>query len=129
MKVTTPLGLALCLHLSVAPAQAAGVYKWIDQHGTTHYSDRPSMEHPGARLDRLPYLNTNQAPPDIPRRKTAMVKKRKTAKRTANPDCDRFRTEISEIEATLRMGYTEPAGSRLRMRKRKWTDRLQKECY
>jgi hypothetical protein len=121
------------LYLGANPAHAGGIYKWLDQHGVTHYSDQPSKQHHSVKLGRddLPYLHINQPPPDIPRVKTtaSRAKSRRVSMRRPEPDCDRFQTEIRKIEATLRQGYSEPAGSRLRERKREWTDRLHKQCY
>ena len=121
------------LYFGATPTHAGGIFKWLDQHGVTHYSDQPSKQHHMIKLspDDLPYVHISQPPPDIPRMKTSVsrAKSRRVSKSRAKPDCARFHTEIRKIEATLRLGYSEPAGSRLRQRKRDWTDRLHQQCY
>jgi hypothetical protein len=81
--------------------------------------------------DNLPYLHISLPQPDSPRAKSTFhrAKRRRGSAPRAKPDCGRFQTEIRKIEATLRQGYTEPAGSRLRQRKREWTALLHKQCY
>ena len=40
------------LYLGANPAHAGGIYKWLDQHGVTHYSDQPSKQHHSLKLGR-----------------------------------------------------------------------------
>lgn len=54
-KVPALCGLALGLALS-APLHAAEIYKWVDEDGVTHYSQRPPPSGDAARIgvDRPP---------------------------------------------------------------------------
>lgn len=121
----------LCLPL-IPQAATDKLYKWVDQDGITHYSDRPSMHHPSAVLENegLPYLSISEPQVVKPWPKRAKRKPRRRSNRhSVEPDCERYREKIREIEAKLRAGYTEPTGTRLRERKRQWTARLARECY
>jgi len=52
-------GILLC-----AGAVFAQAYKWIDEDGVVHYSDRP---HPGAEIVELPHYNAPNRPASTPR--------------------------------------------------------------
>lgn len=47
------------LMLCGSGAASAAIYKWVDEHGVTHYSDQP---HPGAERIDLPTAQTYEAP-------------------------------------------------------------------
>lgn len=52
--------LAILMALSFPLAGAGAIYRWVDDAGVTHYSDRPA---PGARLADLPALSSSKAGP------------------------------------------------------------------
>lgn len=133
MQTTYLWGTAmLCLLTVFTHAHGAGIYKWTDEQGVTHYADRPSMNHSSTRLSRsgLPKVSSYEPPPPLPAYKSSVVKhKSRPRRKTSKPDCGKYRAEIGKIEASLRRGYVEPTGSRLRERKRHWTGLLQSQCY
>jgi hypothetical protein len=124
--------LSAVLISGLVPAHAGDIFKWVDQQGITHYTDRPPPAESSVALDaqQLPQLNIGQPVPQM-----APIKPRSKARRQprrqakARVDCSRYRSEISKLEHALRQGYAEPAGSRMRERKRHWTALLYRQCY
>lgn len=57
----------LLLGLLVGVGALAEVFRWVDEEGITHFSDRP---HEGAEIVTLPEAQTFSAPAAPPRRKT-----------------------------------------------------------
>lgn len=128
------LGLLGVCCLSLATPCAVGeIYKWVDNQGTTHYADRPSVD--GRAVERktgqLPRLNIGQPTPQMAPIKTrsSRVRPRPARKPDSRKDCGRYRAAISKLEHSLRQGYVEPAGTRLRERKRHWSALLHRHCY
>jgi hypothetical protein len=133
MKIHVLIGAtALCISQILTPAAAGGIYKWTDPQGVVHYADRPSQVHPSQDMGKgkLPYLHIQQPIEHIKvQKRVARSVPRKPARASKGVDCSQLRRKIREIEANLRVGYTEPAGSRMRERKRLFTEQLYKHCY
>lgn len=64
MKIVS--ALFLCLTLLATTATAAGIYKTVDEHGRTVYTDTPLPNRPAKPVD-LPELNTQPPVTPIPR--------------------------------------------------------------
>lgn len=122
-----------CFALFTVPVLGSGIYKWVDDRGVIHYADGPSAKYSSQSLsrDQLPYLHIEQPPGTIPAYKPRSKSRQQRPSRKAKPgvDCKQFRSQIRKLEATLRKGYSEPTGTRLRERKRHWTSLLYKHCY
>ena len=58
--------LALILLLVIANASADPIYKWVDEHGITHYGDRPLAAN--AKPIQLPGLQVFGSSKNLPRR-------------------------------------------------------------
>lgn len=134
MKTYVTIAAAIsCFALFTVPVLGSGIYKWVDDHGVIHYADHPSTEYSSQGLSRkqLPYLHIEQPPDTIPAYKPRAKSRQQWPSRKAKPgvDCKQFRSQIRKLEAMLRKGYSEPAGSRMRERKRLWTSLLYKHCY
>jgi hypothetical protein len=42
--ITAPVILAALLLLQAGQAVASGIYRWVDEHGYTHFGDRPPLD-------------------------------------------------------------------------------------
>ena len=116
----------------LVPVHAGDIFKWVDPQGITHYTDRPPGDKESVTLDaqQLPRLNIGQPVPQMaPRKSRSKTRRQPRRKASARVDCGRYRSEISKLEHALRQGYVEPAGSRMRERKRHWTALLYRQCY
>lgn len=119
-----------------ANSYANTVFHWVDEHGKAHYSDRAKSGPQIQRLDaaELGRINLQQGVSIKPRSTRSRSSRRtvaRTGKRhsTLDKDCQRYRTNILSLEQRLRQGYSEPAGSKLRQRKKKWSDLLYQRCF
>jgi hypothetical protein len=124
--------LSVVLFSILVPAHAGDIFKWVDPQGITHYTDRPPVDKNSVALDaqQLPQLNIGQPAPQLAPIKSRSESRRKPRRQaSARVDCSRYRSEISKLEHALRQGYVEPAGSRMRERKRHWTALLYRQCY
>mgnify|MGYP001825066935 CR=1 FL=1 len=123
------------LHLC-SPNYAASIFHWVDEQGNTHYSDRAISGRQTEQLDaaKLGRINLQQGVAIEPRSTRERSSQRtiaRTGKRQSKLDkaCQRYRTNILGLEQKLRQGYSEPAGSKLRRRKQKWSDLLYRQCF
>lgn len=129
----------LCVLLALAAftsaASAVNVYKWVDADGGIHYGDSPPAEVSAELIDQraLPYVHSTATPPPAPaarrhsgRRGQARAVRRRDGQ---SQRCANYRRHIRQIEQRMRHGYAEPAGNRWRESKRKWAQRLYRECY
>jgi hypothetical protein len=128
----TGLLCVACFTLITPPA-VGEIYRWVDRQGITHYADRPSPGENSVEIKRrqLPRLNIGDPAPHaaLPSLQPRRARSRPARKPRPAGDCDRYRAAISKIEHALRQGYVEPAGSRMRERKRHWSALLYRHCY
>lgn len=120
------------LFLVQLPVHAGDIFKWVDERGVTHYADKPSNAEESVALDaeQLPRLNIGQPTPQMaPLKLSKRARRQAVRKADSGADCSRYRSEISKLEHSLRQGYVEPAGTRMRERKRHWTALLYRHCY
>lgn len=116
------------------PAFAGDIYKWVDADGGIHFADRPPGDGSAVEIDsRAPPRIHSLPPPALaPVTRSRPTRRRpQVRRRTDRPArrCETYRRHIRLIERRMRHGYAEPAGNRWRARKRKWTERLYRECY
>ncbi|GAC1629572.1 MAG: hypothetical protein NVS9B10_20940 [Nevskia sp.] len=93
---------ALCLVSALAQAQHAGVYKWVDAQGRTHYDDSNLTEQ---RLT-LDYLNARR----IPAREDATTPREFIAAVTRR--CDAVRDRLAGYRSASRLEGRDPSGIR-----------------
>lgn len=124
-----------CLLLCCLIAHADEIYRWRDAQGHLHYGELIPDNIPYEQLDeaKLPPLHTVPAVvPDKPIKSRAPQSKNRSH-HIAKPDpaikqCRRYREQLETIQSRLRAGYREPAGNRLRARRRQIEQRLREEC-
>ncbi len=125
--------LSICLLSLATPPAVGGIYKWVDNQGTTHYADRPPVGDNAVEIKagQLPRLNVGQPAPQMaaPKVRSKRVLPKSVRKPAARDNCDHYRSAISKLEHALRQGYVEPAGTRMRERKRHWSALLYRHCY
>jgi hypothetical protein len=91
MKAGFQLGIAMCLFL-VLPVQAE-VYKWIDEQGRVHYSDRPPTEDAPAYHLRTPTSADDDSPRSTP---TDAERRARQKKLSDSLEADRREMEQAE---------------------------------
>ena len=105
----------------------AELYKWVDKHGRTHYSDSPPANDLKSLEYRAPADNRIAPPANIkPRRKTVKTKRYKKRIRKRE-DCGKYQTRIDKVQRQLRAGYKAARGNKLRARRRELNDQL-RQC-
>lgn len=95
---------AAIMLLTCGLAQAATVYKWVDESGVTHYSDQP---HPGAKQIELADPQTYSAPPPrgqeaVPGLPVSQGSPYKTCE-LSRPATDEVFFNVTSITAKLRL--------------------------
>ena len=91
MKAGFHLVLAICLFL-VLPVQAE-VYKWTDEQGRVHFSDKPPSEDTPGYQSRTPASAGNVSPQETP---TDAKRRARQRKLSDSLEADRRETEQAE---------------------------------
>ena len=139
-------GIVFAIFLSTLTCNAtAAIYKWVDAQGTTHYSDR-SIEAPDDHQqidDAMPDVHLMQPPDprvtDIQKanarlreqrrkRQQAALRQRQAAASRSQSRCESYERRLRSIQASLRQGYREPRGNKLREKRREIQARVSAEC-
>ncbi len=95
----------MVLAVLTSPLCQAGIYKWVDKDGVTHYSDRPA---PGATELAIPAAQTYQAPRPQPlvgptaARVAAPVRSASAACELRSPKPDEVLQNVSSIILSFR---------------------------
>ena len=92
MKAGFLLGIAMCFFL-VPPVQAE-VYKWTDEQGRVHYSDRPLTEDASAYHLRSPTSAENESP-----RSTLTDAERRARQKKLSDSLEADRREMEQAES------------------------------
>ncbi len=112
--------LICCVCLTLSAANASEVYRWVDENGVVHYSDRPvveAAERVAVRTPRAP--EAPPAPPtgDVPAGSDAQGKlfaepdpDQVDAQRSAN--CEAARARLAQLERAPRLYREGPEGER-----------------
>ncbi len=88
------------LSLVLAPLCAAGeMYKWVDEKGTTHYSESPPPEGQGGKVDVKPAAGTAVAPATDWKQKEQDARKDRIQKEQQ----ERQQKSQSENQAAIRL--------------------------
>ena len=135
----TRLLAAACLSLFVAAPLPAAIYQWTDEHGRTHFSDRP--DHQSAQPMALPKTAPPSGSPAIPvdrqkmrQRMLDVYEQERTEKREAAAKEKQTRAERKRRCLNARGEYEDysSAGSLyeyLDNGERRYLDRQQREQY
>lgn len=145
MRKWVRIVLSMMLSAGVIPcAESAAIYTGLDAHGIRWFGD--TVPRSASSWRQLPQTAPDPAPaPEEPsvkaKNKTAPPAKAKKAvsrrrskliktprKNRAKARCEQYETALRKIRATMRSGYHEPQGSRLRQRRRVLQDRQFAEC-
>ena len=142
--ITTVVMLA-----SLSGAVKADYYRWIDDNGVTHFTDKPQAPDSQAiefrRPTVIPIADNNRNRDDrlqglqpeklqIPAKPMSDGKAQKTAQSNAaqlarQKTCENYADRIGSIESRLRAGgYSVSQGNRLRRNRRKLTSKRTWEC-
>lgn len=117
--------------LCAGAPDAAEVYRWRDNNGVLHYSDRPPAEG-DFESGSLPEAGTTRVV-SAPRFEPGRSSPRKRRKESA-PDsnhrkiCDKLRARTGKIRHKLREGYQAAAGERLKSEMRRLRKQIFREC-
>lgn len=144
MRITNLLLPAVLLAASLHTS--AAIYKWVDDHGITHYSDN-AFEAPANRqqIDHaLPRVNSAETPDnslsEILKATEKLLQPTRPKQQNFSPDrrarensrasrCAAMQRRLDNLQSQLRRGYKEPRGNKLRERRRQLQKRLQSDCY
>lgn len=127
--------VTFCLTLMPLTPVSADVYRWVDDDGGLHFSDRAlapgaeAMARPGA-VNRVPAVTTASAG------QPGTASGRRSAPRQADPaqrarqqrTCDDYLKRLDRIQSQLRAGYSNAKGNRLRAQRRSLSERYHREC-
>ncbi len=131
---------------AISPNALAAIYKWVDERGVTHYSDRRnpalanqqtiddamppihSMEKPSARLTEIHRANADERQQRRERRFKNDGAESEAALAQTRRQCESLEHQVQAIHARLRHGYREPRGNNLRERRRELQARLNAQC-
>jgi hypothetical protein len=133
-KLMKNLGLfliALAMHgLFFSPglmAQSGTMYKWVDENGVVHFSDKKPPE-VQAEQEALPTMKASSSPnpyadaepvasqAEQTRQQIAQKSSEAKARQQAvNAQCSAWQAELSRIEPNRRVFYTNEAGETVRM--------------
>ena len=147
--------LSLSFLLLMTPSMYAGVYKWTDSEGNTHYGDKPPAEHP----DPEEFVIEDRAPPaqdatsgmrdsewrlleyfERKRERTINAHRARAAKLDSKSrqhekiaekqqkKCDSYREQEEKVSWKLRTGYSLGQGSKLRRQQRNYADKISRDC-
>ena len=102
---------------------SAEIYRWVDADGNRHLSDRapPRQAYQRVEADDLPLLHITPPPaarPAAAERVPAIQAKKKKPLRKKALDCSRYEKKLAAIKKKLWSGYREPAGNKLRAKRR-----------
>ncbi|NIB38722.1 DUF4124 domain-containing protein [Pseudomaricurvus alkylphenolicus] len=116
-------------------ASVATIYKWKDEHGTTHYGDHVpgNQEATAVKPNDLPHIHGSEAPKSIefwkrPKNESNKRYTARTQRSRRSNKCGQYEQKIEAINSALRSGYKEPKGNKLRAKRRKYKDLLYEQC-
>ncbi len=123
---TKQLGLLL-LSLIFAGASFAGVYKWTDKKGVTHYTQYKPLEYPSVLVDApppppadAPDLNKPYAQQIDQRGQSIRQQQTKSREQTSKSDfnaqqCSTAKKNLNALRAQGRVSYMNSAGEKIYM--------------
>jgi hypothetical protein len=94
MLATRPLLTAICLSVSVG-TWAAGIFKWTDDSGATHYSATPPVGRPAQALQRQRAYEEEQV------RRERMLKRQAEEQQAADERSAQLRQACDELTRRL----------------------------
>lgn len=118
--------LLLWIILVTAPTQAE-LFKWVDAHGRTHYSDSPPKGGQTSLKYHAPADNRIAPPANIKPRPKRVKKKRHKKRTRKREDCSKYQTRNDKVQRQLRAGYKAARGNTLRARRRELNKQL-RQC-
>ncbi|MDJ0808270.1 MAG: DUF4124 domain-containing protein [Gammaproteobacteria bacterium] len=95
MKIVVLLTLIACL----ISGAIAGVYKWVDEHGDVHYSDKPPAGHGGQEVE-LPQAPSSEAMERAKARQQRIeeqLNKSDRKREEQRSECDQARSMVREL--------------------------------
>ncbi|MCF6219411.1 MAG: DUF4124 domain-containing protein [Gammaproteobacteria bacterium] len=128
------LSLFLLSHSLVA---APTLYRWQDDEGQFHFSDKPPKHKPsslkvletnGRSLNSMPSIKPNQ-PPALPR---TTVKTKSTSNRQDKPNnsrrCQSYQRQLDKLRSRMRTGYSATQAPKLLQRERDLNEAIYQQC-
>ncbi|NMT62203.1 DUF4124 domain-containing protein [Marinobacter orientalis] len=137
---------AVFVSVFIPAVSVAEVYRWIDDQGVAHFSDRkPSEgEHEQVELNRPSLVPMRE---NITRGKRVSAiseqvnrslqagngrqpsgKPEARARERNNARCQGYRQKLERIHQQLRAGYSNDQGNRLRRKRREVSQKLSRQC-
>ncbi|PXX93631.1 DUF4124 domain-containing protein [Marinobacter vulgaris] len=138
--------VAVFVSVFIPAVSVAEVYRWVDDQGVAHFSDRkPSEgEHDQVELKRPSLIPMRE---NITRGKRVSAineqvnrsleagssdqrrpSDRQEARERNNARCQGYRKKLARIHQQLRAGYSNDQGNRLRRQRRELSQKLSREC-
>lgn len=126
----------------LADASCAAMYEWVDKDGRRHFSDRKPVsdvsfhirendEGEGLSIYRSEIKSRQWRSLTESRRSgrgSAVARRRAAQKEREEQRCASYRQRLKKIQNTLRRGYREPRGNRLRQQRHAILLRYQQDC-
>ncbi|VAW83748.1 hypothetical protein MNBD_GAMMA18-84 [hydrothermal vent metagenome] len=135
MKITRLPCLFLLILLSQSLDAAATLYRWQDEAGQFHFSDKaPEKSSPAIQLVEIKSKPLNSMPavapfnPPITPRK---IEKRKTSKPTKKPNtkrCQKYQRQLDTLRSRMRLGYSATQAPKLLRRERELNEKIYHQC-
>lgn len=128
MHMSLSLSAILTVVLSLCqPGTASAIYKWADDDGNVHYSQKPPIDRPAEKLKPVSTVDTAGAQKELERKRekvnTYLEKRDKLKKERMQAEkkraenkarCERARNELAGVIAHYRVYVTNEAGERVR---------------
>jgi hypothetical protein len=89
--------LLIALALASVPAAAQQMYKWVDEKGTTHFSEYPPPDGKGAKVEVKPAANEKNYNPDSWRERELESRQRRAQQAIAD-ETERKRDDASRAQ-------------------------------
>lgn len=132
----------MCLLLLPAVGHTSDVYRWQDEEGRVHFSDRALAEDaepvtPSASVNRLPAFSTTTArsrgaagavTEQPASNRERLSRQSRAALERQRRSCDDYQRRLDRIQSQLRAGYSNTRGNRLRAQRRDLAERYHREC-
>ncbi len=134
MKLAPLLCLFLLSHtLSASPT----LYRWQDDEGQFHFSDKPPAHKPsslevleinGRSLNSMPSTKLDN-PPTLPRKTEKTESKRsQQSKPTNTRRCQSYQRQLDKLRSRMRTGYSATQAPKLLQRERELNELIYQQC-
>ncbi len=135
MKITLLPYLFLLILLSQSLDAAPTLYRWQDEEGQFHFSDKAPeknnatiqlVEIKSKPLNSMPAISPLK-PPIVPRK----TEKRKTSKPTQKANtkrCQKHQRQLNTLRSRMRLGYSATQAPKLLRRERELNEKIYHQC-